>query len=441
MEKEVFAKVKGKMEETIRTYKRELGAVRTGRASLSLLDGITVDYYGTPTPLSQVASMTTPESRTILIQPWDKTIIKEIEKAIQKSNLGLQPMDDGKVVRITIPQLTEERRRELVKIAKKLAEDARVAARNVRREGNEEVKHLEKEKKITEDAHRKARRRDSEDHRRLHSRDRRDREVEGKGDHGSLTAPGRRGSRIKDGDHGDPGEQPASACGHHHGRQRPLGQAPFPPADGGTPRGGQGRQADPSRGRCPGHRPLDPVHLLARELGPAGRGGRRTDAPSRRHTSRGRSPPCSRRGSAWTPWGCSNGCRMMCGRPWNGSGLPPRAGHAWRCTCALSYGGRQEIVEAAELASRDPRPLDPGDREAVRRRFVDHLRGKDLPPVDLLIRTSGERRISNFLLWHLPGAFLHFTGVLWPDFNRRHLAAAIDAYRSSGGLPPAGIGA
>ncbi len=156
MEKEVFAKVKGKMEETIRTYKRELGAVRTGRASLSLLDGITVDYYGTPTPLNQVASMTTPESRTILIQPWDKSIIKEIEKAIQKSNLGLQPMDDGKVVRITIPQLTEERRRELVKIAKKLAEDARVAARNVRREGNEEVKHLEKERKITTDAHHKA---------------------------------------------------------------------------------------------------------------------------------------------------------------------------------------------------------------------------------------------------------------------------------------------
>jgi ribosome recycling factor len=156
MEKEVFATVKGKMEETIRTYKRELNAVRTGRASLSLLDGVMVDYFGTPTPINQVASMTTPESRTILIQPWDKSIIKEIEKAIQKSNLGLQPMDDGKVVRITIPQLTEERRRELVKIAKKLAEDGRVAARNVRREGNEDLKHLEKEKKITEDAHRRA---------------------------------------------------------------------------------------------------------------------------------------------------------------------------------------------------------------------------------------------------------------------------------------------
>ncbi len=101
---------------------------------------------------------------------------------------------------------------------------------------------------------------------------------------------------------------------------------------------------------------------------------------------------------------------------------------------ALSYGGRQEIAEAAELASQDSRALDPGDREAVRRRFVGHLRARDLPPVDLLIRTSGERRISNFLLWHLPGAYLHFTGVLWPDFNRRHLAAAIDAYRSSSRL-------
>ncbi len=152
MEKEIFHGTDTKMEETLKVLKRDLAAIRTGRASLSLLDGLTADYYGTATPLNQVASLSIPESRTILIQPWDKTILKEVEKAIQKSNLGLVPANDGKVIRINIPALTEDRRRELVKIAKKMAEDARVAIRNVRREANEELKRLEKEKKITEDA-------------------------------------------------------------------------------------------------------------------------------------------------------------------------------------------------------------------------------------------------------------------------------------------------
>ncbi len=152
MEKEVFKRSQEKMDESISHFRRELNALRTGRASLSLLDGIVVDYFGTPTPLNQVASLSTPESRTILIQPWDKTLLKEIEKSIQKANLGLVPNNDGKLIRINIPPLTEERRREMVKLAKKVAEDARVAIRNVRREGNEEFKALEKKKSITEDA-------------------------------------------------------------------------------------------------------------------------------------------------------------------------------------------------------------------------------------------------------------------------------------------------
>jgi ribosome recycling factor len=156
MEKEVYKAMEKKMDETIKSLQRDLGAIRTGRASLSLLDGINVDAYGSPTPLAHVASLSTPDSRTILIQPWDKTILKEIEKAIQKSNLGLNPTDDGKVVRLAIPLLTEERRKELVKHARKIGEDARVALRNVRRDGNEELKRLEKEKAITEDVHRKA---------------------------------------------------------------------------------------------------------------------------------------------------------------------------------------------------------------------------------------------------------------------------------------------
>jgi ribosome recycling factor len=125
--------------------------VRTGRASLTLLDGLRVDYYGVPTPLSQVASLSIPESRLISIQPWDSKVIGEIEKAIQKSDLGLTPLSDGKVVRIPIPPLTEERRKELVKVIKRMEEECKVAMRNLRRDANEQLKTAKKDKKISED--------------------------------------------------------------------------------------------------------------------------------------------------------------------------------------------------------------------------------------------------------------------------------------------------
>jgi len=125
--------------------------VRTGRASLALLDGITVDYYGNPTPLQQVASLSVPESRQIVIQPWEQRVISEIEKAIMKSDLGLTPTNDGKVIRINIPPLTEERRKQLVKVVKKRAEEAKIAIRNIRRDSNEELKKLEKEQHLSED--------------------------------------------------------------------------------------------------------------------------------------------------------------------------------------------------------------------------------------------------------------------------------------------------
>jgi ribosome recycling factor len=139
------------MQTSIEALKKKFGTVRTGRASLSLLDGLTVDYYGTPTPVQQVASLSIPDSRQILIQPWEQKIIPEIEKAIMKSDLGLTPMNDGKLIRINIPVLTEERRKQLVKVVKKETEDAKVAVRNIRREINEELKKLEKEKHISED--------------------------------------------------------------------------------------------------------------------------------------------------------------------------------------------------------------------------------------------------------------------------------------------------
>jgi ribosome recycling factor len=140
-----------RMQTSIEALKKKFGSVRTGRASLSLLDGLTVDYYGTPTPLQQVASLSLPDSRQILIQPWEQKIIPEIEKAIMKSDLGLTPMNDGKLIRINIPALTEERRKQLVKVVRKEAEDAKVAVRNIRRDVNEELKKLEKEKHVSED--------------------------------------------------------------------------------------------------------------------------------------------------------------------------------------------------------------------------------------------------------------------------------------------------
>jgi ribosome recycling factor len=151
MEKELKRKTEERMKGVVETLKKDFGSIRTGRASLALLDGISVDYYGTPTPLNQVAALNVPESRTILIQPWEQKVIPVIEKAILKSDLGLTPSNDGKVIRINIPPLTEERRRDLVKVVRKRAEESKVSARNIRREANEELKKLEKEKHIGED--------------------------------------------------------------------------------------------------------------------------------------------------------------------------------------------------------------------------------------------------------------------------------------------------
>lgn len=152
LKKEAFiGDTKSKMEKSIEALRRDLSRVRTGRASLALLDGVRVNYYGVPTPLSQVASLSVPESRTISIQPWDSKIIGEIEKAIQKSDLGLTPLSDGKVVRINIPPLTEERRKELVKVIKRMEEECKVALRNIRREANEQLKTAKKEKVLSED--------------------------------------------------------------------------------------------------------------------------------------------------------------------------------------------------------------------------------------------------------------------------------------------------
>jgi ribosome recycling factor len=153
--KQVLSQVERDMRKSLETVGRELGGVRTGRASTALLEHIRVEYYGTPTPLSQVATLATPETRLITVQPWDPTLVPAIEKAILKSGLGITPASDGKVIRLAMPPLTEERRKDLAKVVRKLAEDGRVAVRNVRRDGNDRLKALEKDKKISEDGLRK----------------------------------------------------------------------------------------------------------------------------------------------------------------------------------------------------------------------------------------------------------------------------------------------
>ncbi len=145
-----------RMNKAIVALEKEFAKLRTGRASTSLVDDIKVDYYGTPTPISQLSSVAVPDSRTITIQPWDRGAFALVEKAILKSDLGLTPMNDGKLIRINIPILTEERRKDLVKVARKYTEDTKVAIRNIRRDANDSLKKLEKNKTCSEDESKKA---------------------------------------------------------------------------------------------------------------------------------------------------------------------------------------------------------------------------------------------------------------------------------------------
>jgi ribosome recycling factor len=140
-----------RMKKAVDTIRHEVATIRTSKATTSLLDGIKVEYYGNPVPLQQVASVSAPEARLLVIQPWERTILPEIVKSIQKSPLGLNPVDDGTVVRLTLPPLTEERRKDLVKVLGKIVEDGRVRVRTIRRESNDELKKLERDHKISED--------------------------------------------------------------------------------------------------------------------------------------------------------------------------------------------------------------------------------------------------------------------------------------------------
>lgn len=149
--KEVLNTANDKMEKTLKVLSSDFAAIRAGRANPAVLDRITVDYYGTQTPINQMAAVSVQDARVLVIQPWDKTSLKAIEKAIQASGLGINPANDGSVIRLTFPQLTEERRKDLCKEIKKLGEDAKVAVRSIRRDANDKVKNMKKEGELTED--------------------------------------------------------------------------------------------------------------------------------------------------------------------------------------------------------------------------------------------------------------------------------------------------
>jgi ribosome recycling factor len=148
---DVNKSAESRMKKTVKALHEEFNTIRTGRASSALFDKIKVEYYGNPTPLNQVATISTPEARLVVIQPWDKSVINDIEKAIQKSELSVNPMNDGKVIRISIPPLTEERRKDYVKMAKNMAEQSRISIRNIRRDANDELKEAQKSGDISED--------------------------------------------------------------------------------------------------------------------------------------------------------------------------------------------------------------------------------------------------------------------------------------------------
>lgn len=151
MPKQVISEAKANMTKAVQTFSRDLSSIRAGRASASLLDKLFVEYYGVATPINQLASISVPEARMLVIQPYDKSTVSEIEKAIMKSDLGINPTSDGTLIRIIIPALTEERRKELVRLVRKEAEDAKIVIRNIRRDGNDELRKLERDGDITED--------------------------------------------------------------------------------------------------------------------------------------------------------------------------------------------------------------------------------------------------------------------------------------------------
>ena len=420
---ELIASAKDKMAKSVEHARTEFSTVRTGRASAALLDRIDVDYYGTATPLKQLSTINVPEPRMITVQPFDPGSIKAIEKAIMESDLGLTPSNDGKLIRLPIPQLTEERRKDLVKIVRNMAEEHRVAVRDIRRDAMKHLKELVDNGEVGADEEHRAEGKRRGDDRRAHEADRRPPQAQGRRGDGSLTA---------------------SVPGADVSAEEQLPEVAHAVA---IIMDGNGRWAathgvSVADGHRAGSRALRPVVEGAIDLGieslavyafstenwsTLSRRGRRADGDLRRD-DRPRAPRSreARRSHALR--------RPPRPRARLAAGEDGRASRARRRRTPPARSGSPSTTAAAPRSSRrrggcGESGVDPaGVRRRLRLRPL--LYEPEMPDPDLVIRTSGERRVSNFLLWQSAYAEYVFTDTLWPDFGPDELRAAIEEYAS-----------
>ena len=450
MSSETITSADHKMGRAVEAMERDFQAFRTGRASTALVERLTVDYYGTQTPLNQLAGISVPEAHQIVIQPWDRAVLGAIEKAIQKSELGLVPNVDGTVVRLNIPPLTEERRKDLVKSVHKRMEDARVEIRNLRREAADDLKKEERDGDV---GHRRVpspARSAPEDDRSMDRRGRPPRRRQGTGGHGGLVA-------------GPPARSPDrraadGASAERRGRRRPRARRPsrrpsrlLPEADlprhvaiimdgnrrwarqRGLPEveghaAGRRGDPDPPPPRGPSRRPgRDGLRLQPRELGPLRRRGPQPVRPPRAGDPRARRAELKAQGVRIRLLGRLDELPDDTRRSIDDALEETAGGSRLLLNVAFNYAGRTELVDAFRRIAASG--ADPADR-STRPRSPTRSTRPACPDPDLVIRTGGEQRLSNFLIWQAAYAELYTTEVLWPDFGADAFDAALLEFAS-----------
>ncbi len=398
---ELLEDAEDRMQKSVESSRGELATVRTGRASPHLLDRITVDYYGTQTPLKQLANVATSDARLLTVTPFDKGSIGAIEKAIQESDVGLTPSNDGNVIRLQIPELTEERRREMVKVVHGVAEEGRVAVRNIRRDMMHDLRELKKEGEAGEDDERRAEAALQKQTDEAIAEIDAPPQGEGRGDPRGVTASARYVAIITD------------------GNGRWAQQRGLPVVEGH--RAG----ADTVKARL-----RDAVELGIEELTVFSFSTENWSRPAEevdgadadvRRADRRRDP-----GAATTKaCGCASSAAAR-GSPrswssgWHWAEETTAGNERITLFVAFNYGGRAEIVDAARSFE--------GDSEEEFRR---HLYAPEMHDPDLLIRTSGEQRISNYLLWQCAYSELVFRDELWPDFGREAFEQSLARVRGA----------
>ena len=422
--------LKRRMQGAIQVLKQELGGLRTGRASANLLEPIQVEAYGTHMPLNQVATVSVPEPRLISVQVWDKSMVHAVEKAIHASNLGLSPSTDGQVLRLRIPELNEDRRKDLVKVAHKYAEAAKVAVRHVRRDGLDVLKKLEKDHKISEDEGKRS----SEQVQKVTDDVivEVDKMLRGKRKGNPHRCLRIGGMSMPEAARCVPGYVRSSRCQRHvaiimDGNGR-WAVGPRPAAQRGAPTRCRSAAAHGARRRRPRHRHPDDLLLQLRELVASACRGARVDGMLRRFIRN----DLAELNQQWRACAGDRRARRSL------ADIRSLLEEAEELTLnndkltlvvAFNYGARQEIARAAQrLATQVAEGRIP--KEAITADAITaHLDAPDLPDPDLIIRTSGEQRLSNFLLWQAAYSELVFVPTYWPDFDRSTLEGAIAEYR------------